>query len=134
MLAWSAVGLGLAAHRAFPFGARPERMVLLLVGQPRLWWKPILSFTLAAVVPFVVYLPSDPAGIWHVFRYHMERPLQIESVLATPMLLGQLLGADWAHSGHSHGSQSLIAPGADIAAAASGPLTLLAALRIFGVF
>lgn len=28
MLAWSAVGLGLAAHRAFPFGARPERIVL----------------------------------------------------------------------------------------------------------
>ena len=124
------VGIGFAL-KFTPAALLP--LVLLLTGPPRLWWRPILAFTLAAVVPFIVYLPPDLSGIWHVFRYHMERPLQIESVLATPMLLGQLLGADWAHSGHSHGSQSLIAPGTDIAAAASGLLTLLAAAGVYSL-
>ena len=124
------VGVGFAL-KFTPAALLP--LVLLLVGEPRLWWKPVLAFTVAAVIPFVACLPPDPAGVWHVFRYHMERPLQIESVLGTPMLLGQLLGADWAHVGQSHGSQSLVAPGAGIAAAASGPLTLLAVAGVYGL-
>lgn len=108
-------------------------LVLLMAGPARRWWKPMAAFTVAAVAPFVAYLPMDAAGVWHVFRYHMERPLQIESVLGTPMLLGQLLGADWAHVADSHGSQSLVAPGAEAAAAASGPLTLLAIAVIYGL-
>ena len=71
------------------------------------------------------------SGVWHVFQYHLERPLQIESVLGTPQLLGQLLGADWATWAWSHGSHSLVAPGVGLAADLSGGLTLLAVAAVY---
>jgi len=66
-----------------------------------------------------------------VFQYHLERPQHIESVLGTPQLLGQLLGADWASWAWSHCSHSLIAPGVSLAADMSGGLTLLAVAAVY---
>ena len=106
-------------------------LVLLLVGRPRRWLWPLVAFGAAAVAPFLPYLFSSPSGLWYVFKYHLERPLQIESVLGTPMLLGQLLGADWAGWAHSHGSHSLVAPGVALAANMSGGLTLLAVAAVY---
>ncbi|MFA4964708.1 MAG: hypothetical protein WC709_03610 [Thermoleophilia bacterium] len=106
-------------------------LVLLLAGPPRRWLWPAVAFAAAATAPFVPYLLSSARGMWYVFQYHLERPLQIESVLGTPMLFGQLLGAGWATWGHSHGSHSLIAPGAGFAATASGGLTLLAVVGVY---
>jgi len=106
-------------------------LVLLLVGRPRRWLWPLVAFGAAAVAPFLPYLFSSPSGLWYVFKYHLERPLQIESVLGTPMLLGQLLGADWAGWAHSHGSHSLVAPGAALAADLSGGFTLLAVAGVY---
>ncbi len=81
--------------------------------------------------PFLPYVLQSWAGVWHVFQYHLERPLQIESVLGTPQLLGQLLGADWASWAWSHGSHSLVAPGVGFAANLSGGLTLLAVAAVY---
>jgi hypothetical protein len=126
----AAVVLGLGfALKMTPAAMLP--LVLILAGPPRRWLWPIAAFTVAAVAPFVQYVITSPIGVWYVFRYHLERPLQIESVLGTPMLLGQLLGAEWAAYGFSHGSHRLIAPGAGVAAAASGALTLLAVLGVY---
>ncbi len=124
------LGLGFAL-KFTPAAILP--LILILAGHPRRWVWPIVAFAVAAVVPFVQYVINSPAGIWHVFRYHLERPLQIESVLGTPMLLGQLVGANWATFGHSHGSHFLVAPGVGVAAAASGPLTLLAIAGVYGL-
>lgn len=71
------------------------------------------------------------SGVWYTFQYHLERPQQIESVLGTPQLLGQLLGADWASWARSHGSHSLVAPGVGFAADMSGGLTLLAVAAVY---
>jgi hypothetical protein len=124
------VGLGFAL-KFTPAALLP--LVLLLSGPPRRWPPAILACGVAAIAPFLPYLASGADGIAYVFRYHLERPLQIESVLGTPMLVGQLLGAAWASFGHSHGSQSLLAPGAEFAAAASGPLTLVAVAAVYGL-
>jgi hypothetical protein len=124
------LGLGFAL-KFTPAAILP--LVLILAGHPRRWLWPVVAFTVAAVAPFVQYLWRSPAGIWHVFAYHLERPLQIESVLGTPMLLGQLLGAGWASFGYSHGSHYLVAPGVGIAADASGGLTLLAVAGIYSL-
>ena len=106
-------------------------LVLLLVGPPRRWAWPIVAFAAAATAPFVPYLLSSPSGVWYVFQYYLGRPLQIESVLGTPMLIGQLFGARWATWGYSHGSHSLIAPGVKVAADLSGGLMLIAVFIVY---
>jgi hypothetical protein len=125
----AAVVLGLGfALKITPAAMLP--LVLLLAGPPRRWLWPLAAFGAAALAPFIPYLGA-PGGLWHVFQYHLERPLQIESVLGTPMLLGQLLGAGWAEHGWSHGSHSLLAPGVGVAADLSGGLTFLALAAVY---
>ena len=106
-------------------------LVLIVSGAPRRWLWPIVAFVAAAAAPFVPYLFSSPRGLWYVFQYHLERPLQIESVLGTPMMFGKLIGVMQATWGHSHGSHILVAKGAGIAATASGALTLLAVFAVY---
>jgi len=106
-------------------------LVLILMGHPRRWAWPLVAFAAAAAAPFLPYLLSSPRGLWHVFQYHLERPLQIESVLGTPMLFGKLVGLTEATFGHSHGSHMLVAPGVGLMATASGGLTLLAVAGVY---
>ena len=128
----AAITLGLGfALKITPAALLP--LVLLLAGKPRRWVWPVVGFSGAALAGFMPYLFIAPRGIWYVFQYHIERPLQIESVLGTPMLLGQALGADWVQVGHSHGSHQLVAAGADIAADLSGVLTFGALVIVYVV-
>jgi len=106
-------------------------LVLILAGRPRRWAWPLVAFVAAATAPFLPYLFSSPSGLWYVFQYHLERPLQIESVLGTPMLFGKLVGLTQAAWGHSHNSHVLLARGAGLAATASGGLTLLAIAGVY---
>jgi hypothetical protein len=122
------IGMGFAL-KITPLALLP--LVLLLAGPPRRWGWPLVAFGAAAVAPFLPYVLKSWDGVWHVFQYHLERPLQIESVLGTPQLLGQLLGADWASWAWSHGSHSLVAPGVGLAADVSGGLTLLAVAAVY---
>jgi len=125
-----ALGIGFAL-KVTPAALLP--LVLLLAGRPRRWVWPIAGFAGAALAGFLPYLFVAPRGIWYVFQYHIERPLQIESVLGTPALLGQALGADWVEVGYSHGSWQLIAAGADLAADLSGVLTFGALVIVYVV-
>ena len=125
-----ALGVGFAL-KVTPAALLP--LVLLLAGRPRRWIWPIAGFAGAAFAGFLPYLFVAPQGVWYVFQYHLERPLQIESVLGTPMLLGQALGADWVQVGYSHGSWQLIAAGADLAADLSGVLTFGALVIVYVV-
>jgi len=124
------LGLGFAL-KFTPAALLP--LVLVLAGPPRRWLWPLAAFGAAAVAPFLPYLFSSPGGLWYVFEYHLGRPLQIESVLGTPMLMLQFLGFDIATWGHSHGSHSLVAPGADLAANLSGGLTLIALAAVYAL-
>ena len=122
------IGMGFAL-KITPLALLP--LVLLLAGPPRRWAWPLIAFAAASIAPFLPYVARSWSGVWHVFQYHLERPLQIESVLGTPQLLGQLLGADWASWAWSHGSHSLVAPGVGLAADLSGGLTLLAVAAVY---
>jgi hypothetical protein len=123
-----ALGIGFAL-KVTPAALLP--LVLLLAGSPRRWVWPVTGFALAALAGFLPYLFLAPRGVWHVFQYHIERPLQIESVLGTPALIGQALGAEWVEVGHSYGSHQLIAAGADLAADISGVLTFGALVVVY---
>ena len=106
-------------------------LVLVLAGPARRWVWPLVAFAAAAIAPFVPYLLRSWSGVWYTFQYFLGRPLQIESVLGTPQLFGELLGAHWATWAWSHGSHSLIAPGVGLAADASGGLTLVAVAAVY---
>ena len=122
------IGMGFAL-KVTPAALLP--LVLLLAGPPRRWAWPLVAFAAAAAAPFLPYLLKSTSGVWYTFQYHLERPLQIESVLGTPQLLGQLLGADWATWGWSHHAHSLVAPGVGLASDMSGGLTLLAVAAVY---
>jgi hypothetical protein len=122
------LGLGFAL-KLTPLALLP--LVLLLAGRPRRWAWPLAAFAAAAAAPFIPYLLVSPAGVWRVFDYHLERPLQIESVLGTPMLVAGALGWTSLEVGFSHGSHHLIATGVGLAADLSGPLTVAAVLGVY---
>jgi hypothetical protein len=122
------LGLGFAL-KFTPAAMLP--LVLILSGHPRRWLWPLLAFAAAGAAPFLPYLFSSPRGLWYVFQYHLERPLQIESVLGTPMLFGKLIGVMQAGWAYSHGSHELVARGASLAADMSGGLTLLAVAEVY---
>jgi hypothetical protein len=124
------IGMGFAL-KITPVALLP--LVLLLAGPPRRWLWPLAAFAAAAVAPFLPYVLKSWGGMWHVFQYHLERPLQIESVLGTPLLFGKLIGLIEATWGHSHGSHSLVASGVGPLADVSGGLTLLAVAAVYYV-
>ncbi len=79
----------------------------------------LVAFGMAAALPFLPHILRGGKAILYVFSYHGERPLQIESLYATGFLLWHLAADGRVSIGNSHGSQSLIAPGAESLASAS---------------
>ncbi len=96
--------------------------LVLLVARRRLTAG--IAFAVAAAVPFLPYLGAPHLA--RLFLYHAERPLQFESVLATPFLLAHVLGVAHVQIATAYGSQMVVAPGADLVARLSGPLQVAA--------
>jgi hypothetical protein len=65
-------------------------------------------------------------GLEYPFTYQLHRPLQVESVLAAPLLAGHLFNAIWVEVGTAYGSQFIAATGAQTLAHISGFLELAA--------
>ena len=89
-LAGLVLGLGFAV-KLTPAVLLP--VVLLLAGWNRRALWTLVLFGLAALLPFVPWLVVAPSGVEHSFLYHLDRPLQIESVLGTPLFVAHLAGA-----------------------------------------
>ena len=85
---------------------------LALVLAPRnQWWRMLAGFSAAAVIPFLLVLGSghDAAtNLSEMLAYHLGRPLETESVLATPLWIGRLLGLTTVQVGVVAGSQSIV--------------------------
>jgi hypothetical protein len=113
-----ALGLGFAL-KLEPAVLLP--LPLLLAERPRRAAAAALAFAAAAAIPFLPYLGTP--GLPRLFAYHLARPLQIESVLATPFLAQRLAGGTPGVAS-SFGSQNFTGPAADTLARASGPLGL----------
>jgi hypothetical protein len=127
---WAAAVLGIGfALKLTPAILLP--LVLILAGTRRAAARAALAFAAAAALPFVPYLGSS--GIVRVFTYHLARPLQIESVLATPILVAHLIGGLPVTVGTAYGSQYVAAQGASALAHASGPLVLAALAAAYWV-
>jgi hypothetical protein len=110
-------------------------LVLLLAPRERIV-RMLAWFTTAATVPFVwvALLGKDSIpNLSAMFSYHFDRPLEIESVLATPFWIGKLLGITSITVGTTAGSQVIMSGAADMIAKASTGLTLAALGLVFAL-
>lgn len=126
VLGWhwaAALSLGLGfALKLVPAVLLP--LVLLLAPSGRSALRAAGAFAAAAAVPFLPHVPKGLAGLSQIFAYHGMRPLQVESVLATPFWLGRLLGLVEVRVSNGFGGQNLVAAGAEATAGASGAIAL----------
>jgi hypothetical protein len=123
---WAGLVLGIGfALKLTPVILLPLVFVLAWRRRTIIWT--FVLFSLAAVLPFVYYAVRGTAaikGLWHVFSYHLHRPLQLESVAGTPYWIGHLFGWIWIETGNSYGSQFIAARGTDAVAKADSVLLI----------
>ncbi|MGZ5339187.1 MAG: glycosyltransferase 87 family protein [Thermoleophilaceae bacterium] len=121
--------LGLAAMtKGFPLAAAPVALVWLWrsgVGSRRVW-QATAALLAALVAPALAVLAVSPSGALEAVEYHVERPVQVESVPAMGVLLLDALGAGEAESVQSHRSDGLEHPAAAVLAGVSALLMLVA--------
>jgi hypothetical protein len=120
-----ALGLG-AALKLMPVVLLPLPLLLARRRSDRA--QTVVAFCIAALTPFIVDGIVAWDGLVSVFRYHGARPVQIESVLATPLLLANLAGLVDLGTGNAFGSQVLIGTGLS----ALAPLSAVLATVSFG--
>ena len=108
----------------FALKLTPVLLLPIVVILARRWWTVVGAFFVAAAVPFLAYL--DAPHLSRIVLYHAERPLQFESVLATPFLVAHLLGLTHAQIGNAYGLQMVVAPGAELMTSLSAPLGIAA--------
>jgi hypothetical protein len=95
-------------------------------------WAAVLLGTCAAFfVPFAVLAPG---GLGHSFGLQIDRPLQIESLGSTVLLVAHNLGGLGVSYVNTYGSANLVAHGATMAADASAVAQVLALCAIWVAF
>ena len=124
--------LGLAAMtKGFPLVAAPVALVWLWrsgVGSRRVW-QATAALLAALLAPALAALALSPSGALEAIEYHVERPVQVESVPAMGVLLLDALGAGEAERVQSHRSDGLEHPAAAVLAGVSA-LLMLAAIAV----
>ncbi len=92
----------------------------------------------ATAATFIPALVASPSGLWALFSYHLERPLQIESLGSSYLLALKSLAGIGVTVIDSFGSQNLFGNGARVISAIStvvvltgvGAVALIAARRV----
>jgi hypothetical protein len=107
--------LGLAAMtKGFPLVAAPVALAWLAGRVDRRTLMQSAAALLAALaLPATAAVAVSPHGAWDAVTYHLERPVQVESLPASGLLLLDELGAGEADSVQSHRSDGLEHPAAD---------------------
>jgi Glycosyltransferase family 87 len=126
--------LGLAAMtKGFPLVAAPVALAWLAGHADRRTLVQSAAALLAALaLPAAAAVAVSPGGAWDAVEYHVERPVQIESLPASGVLLLDELGASEAESVKSHRSDGLEHPavGALTAACLAAMAALFALLAV----
>jgi uncharacterized membrane protein len=107
--------LGLAAMtKGFPLVAAPVALAWLATRVDRRTLVQAAAALLAALaLPTAAAVAMSPSGAWEAVTYHLERPVQVESLPASGVLLLDELGAGDADSVKSHRSDGLEHPAGD---------------------
>jgi hypothetical protein len=90
------------------------------------------SLVAALALPAAAALAMSPGGAWDALTYHLERPVQVESLPASGLVLLDELGAGDADATKSHRSDGLEHPAADAIALLSlaGMVAVIALLTV----
>jgi hypothetical protein len=104
--------LGLAAMtKGFPIVAAPAALVWVAARHDRrALWASAGALLAALALPALVAMALSSAGAHGAVEYHLERPVQVESLPATGIVLFDALGAGDARSVQSHRSDGLEHP------------------------
>jgi hypothetical protein len=132
--AWALLGLGVMT-KIVPVIIAP--LFLVAHWRRRQWgdlWRGPAVALLAAVVVALPFLLAAPGGLADSFLYHAERPLQIESSWASPLLLAHSFAGYEVRIMNSFGSHNVFASLSDGFALASGPVTALLLLIVFYMY
>jgi len=89
---------------------------------------------LSAAVIALPFLLMSPSGLANAFLYHVERPLQLESSWASPLLLMAKFGGYELRIINSYGSHNVFASASDALAMLSGPITVLVLLAGYWIY
>jgi MFS family permease len=107
--------LGLAAMtKGFPLVAAPVALAWLARRvDRRTLVQSAVALLVALALPAAAALALSPSRSWDAVTYHVERPVQLESLPASSLLLLDELGAGDADGTNSHRSDGLEHPAAD---------------------
>jgi hypothetical protein len=128
---WTAAGVALGLGFALKITPAVLLPIVLILSPPRRAVRALAGFVVAAVIPFLWVLGlegSSGAALGRMLGYHLSRPLEIESVLATPLWIARLAGMPIT-VGLRAGSQ-VIESGVANAIATASALVLLATLGV----
>ncbi|MFN8471658.1 MAG: glycosyltransferase 87 family protein [Anaerolineae bacterium] len=128
--AWAMLGLG-TGIKLFPIVVVP--IFALDYVRERKWRAlglGILAFVVAAVIPGLPFFLAAPEGLAQLTRYHGARGVQIESLTASPLLLGHLAGYK-VTSVFAFGSQEVTSDWSAWAALLALPLIVAALALVF---
>jgi hypothetical protein len=108
------LGLG-AMTKAFPLVAVPVALVWLVArGERRAAWQGTLACAAVIAVLAGASLAASPGGTLDAIRYHLDRPVQVESSPALVLLGLDAVGAGEATSVASHRSDGLLHQASDV--------------------
>ena len=119
---WELAGIALGVGFALKITPAMLLPVVLLIAPIRRAVRAFLGFTVTAIVPFLWVIAlggSSAASLNQMLAYHLSRPLEIESVLATPLWISHLVGTSSFSVGQAAGSQVIQTASADTIAKAS---------------
>ena len=106
------LGLG-AMTKLFPLVAVPVALVWLVTRGRREAWQGALACAAVVAVVAGAAVAASPGGALDAVRYHLDRPVQVESSPALVVLGLDAAGAGEASSVSSHRSDGLVHPAAD---------------------
>jgi Glycosyltransferase family 87 len=107
------LGLG-AMTKAFPLVALPVALAWLLArGRRRAAWQGALACATVIAAVAGAALTASPGGALDAVRYHLDRPVQIESSPALVLIGLDAVGAGEARSVASHRSDGLLHPASE---------------------
>lgn len=134
LLAWMLVGLGLMT-KIIPILLAPLFLIVHLRRKQtrELWLGPLLAL-LAAVIVALPFLVISPSGLAGAFLYHAERPLQIESSWASPLLILSSITDFHVAIVNSYGSHNVISSASEAVAFLSGPVTAILLFLVYWAY